>query len=127
MSYGYIGDTSTSIKQQVKNTGVLSVSNVLDLEGKGHLGGSLELIEEQTVSGVATVNFTNLKGNIYDAHFLTIENFTPVNDNVLLSIRFAESGTLETASVYMVACQEWYSNGSHTQFNSTGISRIRVI
>ncbi len=111
MSYGYIGDTSTSIKQQVKNTGVLSVSNVLDLEGKGHLGGSLELIEEQTVSGVATVNFTNLKGNIYDAHFLTIENFTPVNDNVLLSIRFAESGTLETASVYMVACQEWYSNG----------------
>ena len=50
MSYGYIGDTSSSIKQQVKNAGVLSMSDVLDLESKGHLGGSLELIETQTFS-----------------------------------------------------------------------------
>ena len=35
MSYGYIGDTSSSIKQQKNNAGVLSVSDVLDLESKG--------------------------------------------------------------------------------------------
>ena len=73
MSYGYIGDTSTSIKQQVKNAGVLSVSDVLDLEGKGHLGGSLELIEEQTASSSSALDFTNL-GN-YDVHFMTLNNF----------------------------------------------------
>ena len=120
----YLGTQPNDVK---KNIGLYSPSEILQLTKDGNWGGSLELIEEQTVSGVATVDFTNLKGNIYDLHFLTIENFKPVNDNVILSIRFAESGTLETASVYQVACQEYYSNGSFTEFRNTGVSRIRVI
>ena len=72
MSYGYIGDTSTSINQQVKNAGVLSVSDVLDLKGKGHLGGSLELIEEQTFSAVSSVAFTNIKEDAYDVHVIQV-------------------------------------------------------
>ena len=76
MSYGYVGDTSTSIKQQVKNAGVLSVSDVLDLEGKGQLGGSLELIEEQTISTDTTIDFTSIKENKYDVHYLTFENMS---------------------------------------------------
>lgn len=120
----YLGTQPNDVK---KNIGLYTPSEILQLTKDGSWGGSLELIQEQTVSGVATVDFTNLKGNIYDAHYLTIENFKPVNDNVLLSIRFAESGTLETDSVYMVSCAEYYSNGSFSDFKSTGISRIRVI
>ena len=55
MSFGYIGDTSTSVKQQVKNKGILTTQESFDLERQGFLGGSLELIEEQTVSGVSSV------------------------------------------------------------------------
>ena len=89
--------------------------------------GKLELIETQTVSGVSAVNFTSIKESTYNVHFLTVNDFQPATDNVILSIRFAESGTLETASVYHVACQEYYSNGSFSEFRSTGISRIRII
>ena len=49
MSFGYLGDTSTKIKQQVKNQGVISVSEAYELEKAGHLGGSLELIASNTV------------------------------------------------------------------------------
>ena len=65
--------------------------------------GKLELIETQTVSGVSAINFTSIKESTYNVHFLTVNDFQPATDNVILSIRFAESGTLETASVYHVA------------------------
>ena len=32
MSFGYIGDTSTSVKQQVKNKGILTTQDSFDLE-----------------------------------------------------------------------------------------------
>ena len=32
MSFGYIGDTSTSVKQQVKNKGILTTQESFDLE-----------------------------------------------------------------------------------------------
>ena len=90
MSYGYVGDTSTSIKQQVKNAGVLSVSDVLDLEGKGQLGGSLELIEEQTVSSVTTVDFLTIKENKFD-ECIAIEGYCAlhlINDKPKYSVSF---------------------------------------
>ena len=46
-----------------------------------HWGGTLELIEEQTVSGVSAVNFTSIKENVYDVHFLTTTNFNPSDDD----------------------------------------------
>ena len=120
MSYGYIGDTSTSIKQQVKNAGVLSMSDVLDLEGKGHLGGSLELIEEQTVSGVATVDFTSIKENVYNVHLLQLSNYQHTDTSSgFAGIRFYESGVLETGSVYQIAYQRGDSSGAFGILQST--------
>ncbi len=121
MSYGYIGDTSTSIKQQVKNAGVLSVSDVLDLEGKGQLGGSLELIQSQTVSGVTTVDFTDIKENIYDVHFLT--GILTGNGDSRPYLRFFENGTIEDASVYLVAYQQLTVGGS-AENRSTGVTNL---
>ena len=72
MPFGYIGQNQT--KQQVKNSGVLSSFDISLLEKKGQAGGSLELIEEQTVSSVSSVNFTDIKENVYDVHFLQFSN-----------------------------------------------------
>ena len=126
MSYGYVGDTSTSIKQQVKNAGVLSVSDVLDLESKGHLGGSLELIEEKSISGVSSAIFTSIKENVYDVHFLEIIDFQPATDGTDCRIRFYESGVEESASVYQFAFQFGMASGSFQEVNDTSESYLRA-
>ena len=124
MSFGYLGDTSTKIKQQVKNQGVISVSEAYELEKAGHLGGSLELIEEQTVSSVSAVDFTSIKESKYDVHFMTVNAFTGSNMNITL--RFYESGVLETASVYQQAHQWGASSGTFLEIKSTANSVIEV-
>ena len=124
MSYGYIGDTSSSIKQQVKNAGVLSVNDVLDLEGKGQLGGSLELIEEQTVASVSAIDFTSIQENKYDVHYMTVHAFTGSNMNIRL--QFYESGVLETANVYQQAHQFGDYTGTFLRISDTGDGEIEV-
>ena len=65
----YLGTQPNNIKQ---NTGLYTPSEILELTKDGSWGGSLELIEEQTVSGTpTTINFTTLKEDIYDVHFMT--------------------------------------------------------
>ena len=125
MSYGYVGDTSTSIKQQVKNAGVLSVSDVLDLEGKGQLGGSLELIEEQTISSAtSSINFTNL-GN-YDVHFLTILGYeTNGGGSELVLIRFSnDGGSTYESSNYQNAQQVCATGGT---FSEIILNRVTIM
>ena len=90
MSFGYLGDTSTKIKQQVKNQGVISISENYELDKAGHLGGSLELIQSQTVSGVSQVDFTNIKEGEYKTHFLVV-SATPSADTQNY-IRFSNDG-----------------------------------
>ena len=59
MPYGYLGNAPNQIKN---NSGVFTVSDINELEAKGHWGGSLELIQSQTISGdVAQVDFTSIK------------------------------------------------------------------
>tara|TARA_R110002020_G_scaffold46300_1_gene131824 strand:- start:1186 stop:1749 length:564 start_codon:yes stop_codon:yes gene_type:complete len=89
--------------------------------------GKLELIQTQTVSGVSAINFTSIKESTYNVHFLTVNDFQPATDNVILSYRLYESGSLETASVYRVAYQEYYGVSTFDEFKSTGISRVRFI
>ena len=120
MSFGYLGDTSTKIKQQIKNQGVISVSEAYELEKKGHLGGSLELIEEQTYSSaVSAVDFTSIKGAKYNVHFLTWANVDFASEE-LPALRFFESGVLETASVYQYALQSYGTAGGFAENKSTG-------
>tara|TARA_B100001939_G_scaffold318419_1_gene305822 strand:+ start:787 stop:1416 length:630 start_codon:yes stop_codon:yes gene_type:complete len=119
MSYGYVGDTSTSIKQQVKNAGVLSVSDVLDLEGKGQLGGSLELIEEQTISSDTTIDFTSIQETGYGVHYLTFENMsmTAAGGNQIPYYRLSNDGGSSFES------SNYNSTG---QFNDAGGTGIKL-
>ena len=123
MSFGYLGDTSTKIKQQVKNQGVISVSEAYELEKAGHLGGSLELIEEQTVSGVSAVNFTSIKESVYDVHFLKVCYYQATSSSYM-NLRFYESGVLETASVYQKALQYQYWGGTNGENKSTSETQL---
>ena len=53
MPYGYLGQTPN---QQFKNSGVFSVGDAKALTDVGQLGGSLELIQEQTFSSTTNTD-----------------------------------------------------------------------
>ena len=67
MSFGYLGDTSTKIKQHRKNEGILTPQDVIDLEPKNHLGQSLELIESKNLTGTtpSSIAFESIKESEY--------------------------------------------------------------
>ena len=111
MSFGYIGDTSTSVKQQVKNKGILTTQESFDLGRQGFLGGSLELIQEQTVSGVTAIDFTSIKETEYDVLLLQTLDIKHTSQ-AQTRLQFFESGVLETASVYQYAFQQGQSDGT---------------
>ena len=121
MSFGYIGDTPTKVNQKVKNTGILSISEAFDLERQGFLGGSLELIAEQTYSSaVSSIQFTDIKESLYDVHLMQIFNVQGTTDQDTFTIYLYEDGIgWETASVYQWANQINTSAGVGSEQRST--------
>ena len=73
MAFSYVGNFPN---QQVSNSGVLSLDDINNLESTGKLGGSLELIESQTVSSAGAVEFTSIQETKYNVHFLTYDNMS---------------------------------------------------
>jgi hypothetical protein len=120
MPYGYTGALPNQIKN---NSGVFSVADVTDLTAKGQAGGSLELIEEQTVSSVSAVDFTSIKESKYDVHFMQV-NTTDISAITYFGIQFYESGVLETSSVYQEAFQSGLASGTFAEVKSTGRNQI---
>jgi hypothetical protein len=122
MSYGYLGDTSTKIKQVKKNDGILTPSDVIDLTSQGHLGGSLELIQSQTLSGVTACNFTALKGAKYDVHVIHMINFSmdSSSSNEKFNLRFSNDGgsSYESAN-YSYALTYGETDGTFGEIRST--------
>ena len=127
MSYGYLGVTPN---QKVANNGVFSITEVNDLIEQGSWGGSMELIETQTVSGVSSVIFDEIQESKYDVHFLLATNWQPAG-NDYLAIRFYESGTIEDQAVYEHALQYGYlphtSSGAFGENKSTAISYLKFL
>jgi hypothetical protein len=125
MSYGYVGDTSTSIKQQVKNAGVLSVSDVLDLEGKGQLGGSLELIEEQTVSGTpSSLDFNSILENKYSAHLFVFNIQNTASASSYLKLSSDNGSTYVSSIAFKIFSID--STGSNVEDAQTSNSFVRL-
>jgi len=124
MAYGYLGQNTPN--QTVNNSGVFSITDSKNLQSQGKLGGSLELIEEQTVSGVSQVDFTSIKQNVYDVLLLQYNNFTPTVDSNSLRLRLYESGVIETGNVYQWAHQVNQSNGGVQEQNETATSNFRI-
>lgn len=122
MPYGYTGALPNQIKN---NSGVFSVADVTDLTAKGQAGGSLELIAEQTVSGVANLSMTSIKENVYDVHLLEVIAYNPVSSD-RLGMQFFESGTRESASVYQYAYLYGYYSGAFGENKSAGNNHIKI-
>ena len=114
----YIGTQPNNVK---KNIGLYTPNDITALTKDGHWGGSLELIESQIYSSgtVSAVDFTSIKGAKFDVHFLTWSNVDFASEEVP-ALRFRESGTWETASVYQYAYQGYSAGGSFTENRSTG-------
>ena len=127
MSFGYLGDTSTKIKQQVKNQGVISVSEAYELEKAGQLGGSLELIAQESYSSSSSnVDFLSIKENVYDVHLLQISSLKISPTNSGLRVQFYESGVLESSTVYQGARQVCGVDGTFSVQQATTYSGIVV-
>jgi hypothetical protein len=120
MPYGYLGQNTPN--QTVSNSGVFSISDVADLEKQGKFGGSLELIEEQTVSNVASVVFTDLKLSKYDVHYLTYNslNTNTSTANAIYGLRVSnDGGTSYETTNYQYAIQDGSIAGSFNEVKST--------
>ena len=125
MPYGYIGQNLPN--QTKSNSGVFSISDVADLEKQGKFGGSLELIEEQTVSSVSAVDFTNLKGEKFDVHLLEFIDISSSTDNEQIQVRFSnDSGSTYETTNYQYAFQQGNASGSFNEVKSTSDNAIDV-
>ena len=125
LNYGYKGaDVPQSFGN---NKGVFNPADINNLvkDDKWTQYGQLELIETQTVSSVANVEFTNL-GN-YNVHFLTINDTKVVNDNVWFQVRFYENGVLETANAYQFANLVGTATGTFYYAKSTANSKLQFM
>ena len=78
----------------MSNSGVFDVNDIrylMDYQQWSGVG-TLELMQTQVGSSVSALDFLNIKENIYDVHFMTVNDFTPSVDATPLSCRFYESG-----------------------------------
>ena len=115
MPYGYIGQNLQN--QTAKNAGVYSITDAADLKKQGKFGGSLKLLQSETVTSGSTVDFTNLGD--YRIHFLTYENIQ-ASGTTELRIRVSNDGgsTFESGSSYPYFLQ--YINSEGTFSNPKG-------
>jgi len=123
MPYGYLGQNQPN--QTVNNSGVFSITDVAELQSQGKLGGSLELIESQTISSdTAQVDFTNIKGAKYDVHMLQASNIKNATDNQQFAIRMSVGGTFDTDNDYQRAIFTMSGDGGTDESRDTNINNI---
>ena len=120
----YLGTQPNDVK---KNTGLYTPSEILQLTKDGSWGGSLELIEEQTISSsTAQVDFTSIKENIYDVQFLKFNGLNFDTDNKDLRLRFGVGGTIDTDNDYQRARQIGDASGNFSESRDTNINYITI-
>ena len=125
MPYGYLGQNQPN--QTVNNSGVFSITDVAELQSQGKLGGSLELIEEQTVSGVSSIVFDDLKENKYDVHLLQCIGLY-ASTSTHINLRFSnDNGSTFESSNYQYAIQYIGTNGANGVIQSTSATEITNI
>jgi len=118
----YLGTQPNDVK---KNTGLYTPSEILQLEKDGHWGGSLELIESQTISSnTAQVDFTNIKGAKYDVHLLQASNIKNATDDQQFAIRMSVGGTFDTDNDYQRAIFTLSADGGSDESRDSNINNI---
>ena len=127
--FGYIPESPD--QSFGNNKGIFTPTDIYDLTraDKYTNYGQLELIETLTASGTATtLNFTNIKQDIYNVHFLTISDVFFSGTNVLTRLRLSNNGgTSFISSGYQYAYQSGNNAGTFNENKSTSDSYINLI
>ena len=129
MSFGYLGDTSTKIKQVKKNDGVISIAEAYELEKAGHLSGSLELINTVSFSSVtSTIDITNIQENKYDVHLvqLTVINNGSGGSFYVRTSQDNGSSFDDTTGDYQHSTQRMWSDGNFYESYSNNASAMEI-
>jgi hypothetical protein len=130
MSFGYLGDTSTKIKQFAKNAGVLTTKDVLELENKKHIGGSIEALNSIDIGGVSALDVdvsTSVTGGS-DVIMFIGENVHFSSDDAL-SVRISKDDSSDIdsgATNYESAATMVTFNGTTTESRSTGSNNFQI-
>ena len=123
----YIGTQPNNVKE---NIGLYTPNEILQLEKEGHWGGSLELIQTQSVSSaVAQVDFTSIKESRYSAHMLQLNRFSSVSGTNYLNLRLSNDGgsSYEAGTGYQYAMRYLGATNSHGEVKSTGTDRFSIL
>ena len=122
----YIGTQPNNVK---KNIGLYNPNEILQLTKDGSWGGSLELIQSQTISSGSTMNFTSIKESKYDVHMLQAKNCESSSANTSISVRLSNDGgsSYEAGTSYHIALQYGTEGGTFGEVNSTGTSYMQFM
>ena len=124
MAYSYTG---VFPNQQLKNSGVFTTADALNLQAVGEWGGTLEHIQTQTISSdVAQVDFTAIKEDKYDVHKLEIINAVSDTDDKDFSLRVSVGGTFDTDADYHRALYSLTANGNEEESYATTSSQMDI-
>ena len=90
--------------------------------------GKLELIQTQTASGGATVDFTSIKEDIYNVHFLTYNDLQTASSSIYTELRLSNDGgsTFETSN-YDRGVQFNGISGTFGESRSTSADRFSFL
>ena len=122
--YGYIGKEVTQAFRN--NKGIFTPQDIIELdqENKWTNFGQLELIETVTLSTANELDFTADNLTPYNVHLITYSDV--INSaNADIGLRFYESGTLETGTVYHYALQYGTTGGTFGESKSTGFNKLK--
>jgi hypothetical protein len=122
----YIGTQPNNVK---KNIGLYNPNEILQLTKEGSWGGSLELIQSQTISSGSTMAFTSIKESKYDVHFLQAKNCESSSLNTSISVRLSNDGgsTYEAGTSYELAMNYGTTGGSFGEVSSTGLGYLEFL
>ena len=122
--YGYIPEAPE--QSFGNNKGIFTPKDIYDLTraDKYTNYGQLELIETQNITGVSSTTFSDL-GN-YNVHFLTVNDFQPIQNGTDLRIRFISNGTEYTTN-YQRALQYGYSTGTNGEEKNSAGDYFRAV
>jgi len=90
--------------------------------------GRLELIQTKTASSDTAIEFDNLKGSIYNTHFITVNNLTYASSNDNTAIRVSNDGgsSFESGSNYQFAIQYASHVAGFNEYKSTGTTKYDI-
>ena len=122
--YGYIPEAPE--QSFGNNKGIFNPKDIYDLTraDKYTNYGQLELIETQTASSVSSINFTDIKEDIYNVHFLTFNNQLFADDRQL-AIKLYENGSVST-NTYQYALQYGTAGGTFNEARSTSLGELLI-